>query len=426
VIESATSAGANVRGTAKNCILVFLDGGASQIDTFDLKEGPWTPSWFAPASYGDLRLPQGLLPRISEHASRLAIIRSGLAWAAVHQIATVWAQISRNPVGALGAIAPHIGAVVSLESQVRRKPGDVLPGFVALTYSPPELTVGRGVKAGSGYLSAEHSPLIVGASREGLPILDHPDGVDRLSRRIAMERVVSSLRGESEGAHVDAVDSARNGALRLIEGGVQPVFRFSDEDSVRYGGTRFGDSMLVARNLVAARRGTRFVQVTMTGWDNHNDIYLDQGVSLTKQCRVFDPAVGALLEDLAAAPGEQAGKTLLDETLVCAFGEFGRTPGNLNGSQGRDHYLLMSVLFAGGGVRGGTAIGATDDKGAAVVDFGWSGDRHVRPEDVTATIYSALGIDYTTVRHDDPLGRGFEYVPFARDGAYRPVDEIFG
>jgi len=97
----------------------------------------------------------------------------------------------------------------------------------------------------------------------------------------------------------------------------------------------------------------------------------------------------------------------------------------LNDQGGRDHFLRMSVAFAGGGTRGGRVIGQTDALGSDVVDFGWSENRDIRPEDITCTIYSALGIDYTTVRHDDPLGRGFEYVPFAKDEVYRPVDELF-
>ena len=124
-------------------------------------------------------------------------------------------------------------------------------------------------------------------------------------------------------------------------------------------------------------------------------------------------------------PGAAAGKTLLDETLVVVMAEFGRTVGALNNQNGRDHNLRMSSVWAGGGIRGGQVIGKTDATGNAVAEYGWSANRDVRPEDVTCTIYSALGIDYTTVRADDPLGRGFEYVPFAKDGTYKPVDEMF-
>jgi uncharacterized protein (DUF1501 family) len=119
------------------------------------------------------------------------------------------------------------------------------------------------------------------------------------------------------------------------------------------------------------------------------------------------------------------GNTLLDETLVVVIGEFGRTVGVPTSQGGRDHFLRMSIAFAGGGVQGGRVIGATDPTGANATDFGILG-RDARPEDVTSTIYSSLGIDYTTVRHDDPLGRGFEYVPLAKDGVYGPIEEVFG
>jgi uncharacterized protein (DUF1501 family) len=138
-------------------------------------------------------------------------------------------------------------------------------------------------------------------------------------------------------------------------------------------------------------------------------------------------------------PGSEAGKTLLDETMVVVLSEFGRTPGPLTSQNGRDHYLRMSTVFAGGGTRGGKVIGKTDATGANVVEYGWKANRDVRPEDVTASIYSALGIDYTTIRRDDPLGRGFEYVPGSEyraggpigdttdavDARYQTVEELF-
>ena len=118
---------------------------------------------------------------------------------------------------------------------------------------------------------------------------------------------------------------------------------------------------------------------------------------------------------------------MLDETLVVVSGEFGRTVGPVtNDRAGRDHYLQMFYLFAGGGVQGGNVIGATDPTGAFTTDPGWSRQRSIRPEDIEATIYSALGIDWTTIRNDDPLGRGFEYVPEAAEDIYGPVDELWG
>ena len=167
--------------------------------------------------------------------------------------------------------------------------------------------------------------------------------------------------------------------------------------------------------------------VSVGGWDMHSNIYdKAAGTNLYTQTAQLDPALASLLADLKAAPGRTAGKTLFDETLVLVAGEFGRTVGALNGQQGRDHFAINSALFAGGGVKGGQVIGATDAAGATITDSGVSGRTELRAEDIACTVYSALGIDWTTMRHDDPLGRGFEYVPNAAAGVYAPIDRLFG
>jgi uncharacterized protein (DUF1501 family) len=131
------------------------------------------------------------------------------------------------------------------------------------------------------------------------------------------------------------------------------------------------------------------------------------------------------MTDISTMPGSVSGKSLLDETLIVIVAEFGRTVGALNNQAGRDHNLRITYTFGGAGIRGGRPIGATDSTGGLVSDYGWSRNRDVRPEDVISTIYSAMGIDYTIERHDDPLNRGFEYVPFAKDGVYGPIDELW-
>ncbi|HET7710401.1 MAG TPA: DUF1501 domain-containing protein [Thermoanaerobaculia bacterium] len=416
LLHDVASVDAAVQKTARNCILIFLSGAPSHVDTWDLKEGAWTPITFEPTSYGDLRWPRGLMPKTAEHLGKLAIVRSALSWAAVHGLAQTWAQISRNPGGATGRIAPHIGAVVALETQQQRQESDVLPGFVSINQ----------VVAGSGYLPAQYAPFGVAPSATGLAALTHPDGTVRLNERWALSQSLDPERRDGTlGRNSMDMASFYDQAKRLIDTpDINRVFTFNTEERSRYGSTGFGDSLIVARNLIASRRGTRFVQVTMGGWDHHSNIYAANN-SLISQMRTFDPAFAALLGDLATTPGVDPAKSLLDETMVLVLGEFGRTTGALNQQQGRDHFLRMSVVFAGGGVRGGRIIGKTNDLGSAAVDYGWSGKRDVRPEDVTSTIYSALGIDYTTIRRDDPLGRGFEYVPFAKDGLYSPINELF-
>lgn len=415
---AAQTQAVSLKNTAKNCILIFLAGAPSNVDTWDLKEGAWTPAAFAPTSYGGVRWPQGLLPKTAEHLNKLVLIRSGLAWAAVHTLAQTWTQISRNPTGALGKISPHIGAVVALEAQKQRKLTDVLPGFIALN---------SGNIVGSGYLSSAYAPFSVQPSQNGLAALTHPDGKARLETRwTLLQQTDRDRTSGAKGKTTLDMDGYYDQAKLMIDSPeVGSLFSFGSDDRIRYGSTGFGDACIVARNLVKAQKGTRFVQITMGGWDHHNNIYNTQGNSILTSASQFDPAFGTLLTDLAAAPGSVAGKTMLDETLVVVLGEFGRTVGALNNQGGRDHALRMSLMMAGGGARGGTVIGKTNDAGDRAVEYGWSGNRDIRPEDVTATIYSALGIDYTTTRNDDPFNRGFEYVPDAKYGVYGPVNEAF-
>ena len=417
LLQAATAVSPRLHNTARNCILIFLNGGPPQTDMWDLKEGAWLPADFAPTSYGQVRWPQGLMPKLATHLDKLAIIRSASAWAAVHPLAARWSQIARNPTGAGAAIAPHIGAVVALETSLKRTDAEVLPGFLALGANP---------SGSSGYLSASNAPFQVTPSPTGLSALVHPDGKDRIEARWKLAELLDADRANGELGR-DAMDQASyyTAAKRLIDTpNVNGTFTFTTEERTRYGTTVLGDSLIVARNTIASGLGTRFVQVTQGGWDLHANIYVRPG-GIYGVAGQLDNALGALLTDLSTMPGHDAGKTLLDETMVVVFGEFGRTVGNINGGKGRDHFLRQSVVLAGGGIKGGRVIGATDTTGAKATEYGWRANRDVRPEDVTATIYSALGIDYTTVRRDDPTRRGFEYVPGAKDGAYEPVSELF-
>src|SRR3954465_7083124 len=146
-METVAKAAPTTIGTAKNVIFVLLAGAPSHVDTFDLKEGAWTPSFLAPTSYGDLRWPQGLMPTLGGTIADVALVRSARAWAAVHQLAQTWVQIGRNPVSGLAKIAPHIGSVVSLEVGAAKQQL-LLPAFVSLN-----VTTGPG----PGYLSPENT-----------------------------------------------------------------------------------------------------------------------------------------------------------------------------------------------------------------------------------------------------------------------------
>ncbi|MBI1788095.1 MAG: DUF1501 domain-containing protein [Acidobacteria bacterium] len=406
--EHVAKAAVSPKGSAKNCIFVFMDGGPSHVDTFDLKEGAWTPASFQPTSFGDIRFPRGLMPALADQLDNVAFLRSVKAYALVHGLAKTWVNIGRNPTAGTAKIAPHIGSVVSME--LVKQQGD-LPAFVALN-TP--------LGVGPGYLPPEYGPFYITPNGAGVGNTKHGYGPTRFDRRYGLLLSMDTeLRYSGElGAAPNEMFSYNFAARKLMyNSDVDSIFTFGDGEKNRYGNSGFGNSCIAARNLLRARSGVRFIQITQGNWDQHDNIYAPNNshVTLAKQ---FDSAIGPLLADLK-------NDGLLDETLVVAMGEFGRVPGPLNPTGGRDHYLQQTVLMAGGGVKGKRVIGATDRDGRATTEPGWSRQRDIRNEDLEATIYSALGIDWSTVRRDDPLGRGFEYVPFSDRDLYGPVHELW-
>lgn len=412
------------KNTAKSVIFLFMRGAPSHVDTFDFKELQGvTPVDFAPETFNGVTLPTGLLGNTARVVDKIAIIRSGLAWARAHALAQAWMQIGRNPTSATGRIAPHIGSVVAIEKDPERRPDQAFPTFISLQ--------ARNI-SGAGYFPVEYGPFQTYAAADGLVNAMHRPGQQVFERRWdLLHEIDGDLRSPSSplGGQAAGMGGLYGNARRLMfNPTVEQAFSFTPEERVRYGSTGFGDAVLTARKIVEQDQGTRFIQIDSFGWDHHSEIYDGQNPnrSIYRQMgQEFDPAFAALIEDLDAS-----GK--LDETLIVACGEFGRTPGQLSASRvGRDHYLQMFFVLAGGGIKGGQVIGATNDRGgrgpgAFTIETGWSRDRDIRPEDIEATIYSALGIDWTTIRYDDPLDRGFYYVPLAKEDAYAPVDELWG
>ncbi|MBM3760537.1 MAG: DUF1501 domain-containing protein [Acidobacteria bacterium] len=412
-METVAKAAVTPINRAKKVIFVMMGGGPSHIDTFDLKEGPWLPTSYEPTSYGDVRWPRGLFPKLAEQIDSFALLRSVKPWAAVHELASTWVQIGRNPVSVLSRIAPHIGSVVSLE--LAQRGGDKT--------LPPFFNLNTGGGPGSGYFPPSVAPFYFGASGNPPSGTIHPDGQAAFDRRFALlndidaEARATGLLG-AKGDEMLAFNA--NARQMMYRAEIDNLFRFSADERIRYGNTGFGNALIVARNLLASDRGTRFVQVNVGGWDNHANIYTGalNPSNVNSLGRQFDAALGTLLGDMKAS-GQ------LDETLIIAMGEFGRTISMLNTTAGRDHFLQQGVLVAGAGIKGGRALGATDANGRDTTDPGWSRNRSIRAEDIEATIYSALGIDWTTIRRDDPLGRGFEYVPFSEQNLYGPIHELW-
>ena len=417
-VVAAPAIDARMFGTARNCILIFLNGAPSHVDTFDLKVGTWTPADFNPTTYNGTLFPQGLMPNLAAKLDQLAIIRSVRAPALVHSLQQQWVQIARSPVTQLGKIAPHLGSVVSLEFEPQRKATQKLPVFISLN---------GGTQSGPGYLNGSHAPFVVNASPNGLGSLVNSDGQAKFEARYAMLKSLegnlrgNSLIGNDAKTMSDFYERSRG---MMYNPAVDAVFKFTTADQQRYGSTGFGNSCIVARNLLKSDGGTRFIQINLGGWDNHSNIYAGPNGGIYGPARQLDVGLSNLMTDLAAAPGLMGG-SLLDETLIVTMGEFGRTVGSPNNQGGRDHFFQQFAVFAGGGIKGGRVIGSTTATGGSVVEAGWAPNRPVVNEDIAATIYSALGINYLTTRYDDPFGRGFEYVPFANEGAWQPVAELF-
>jgi hypothetical protein len=411
-----TSSGAQTKNTATNVIFILLAGAPSHTDTFDLKmatvnTAPNT-SLHNPTTYNGTLFPQGLMPNLATQIGDFAIVRSMQSHALVHSLAQTWSQIGRNPAAALGNIAPNIGSIVAIEKDSQRRPGQVFPTFLALNS-------GGGV--GSGYLPALYAPFKVNPSNAGIAYTTNPDGQPRFTTRFnLMNSLDGNLRVNSpNGQPMDDYNDFYAAAQGMMYNPVvNSAFAFAASDSARYGTTTLGNSCLVASQVLKANQGTRFIQITSNdGWDMHQNIY--SPTVLPAKAKILDNGVSALMNDLKA-------NGLFDSTMIVMVGEFGRTVGPITSAAGRDHWPQQFAFFAGGGIKGGTVVGQSNTTGSDTTVYGWSQNRYVYPEDIEATVYSAMGIDWTSVRHDDPLGRGFEYVPQTGAVPFYPVHELWG
>ena len=395
---------------AKHVIFILLTGAPSHIDTFDLKVlNGITPTTFNPTTINGLDFPAGIMPKLATHAADFTLVRSMRSWALVHSLSQTWTQIGRNPAGVLGNVSPNIGSVVALEMAAQRTPSQMFPTFLALNANGA---------SGPGYMSAAFSPFKVTPSTAGLRNTTNSDGQTRFEQRWDfLHHLDDPLRTDPKGQSIADFDQFYTEAKGLTYNPiVTKAFTFTTAAAALYGGTGFGNACLMAKQALTANQGTRYVEIMLGGWDMHQNIYANN--QLPTLAGTLDKGLSQLITDLKA-------NGLFDETLIVMCGEFGRTIGKLTGANGRDHHPQQFAFFAGGGVKGGRAIGATDPSGSFTADPGWSRNRDIKPEDIEATIYSALGINWTTVRYDDPLGRGFYYVPSSDTDVYGPINELW-
>ena len=417
--------------TARQVLFVNIEGGMSQIDTLDAREGAWTPAEF------DIRrlpngvsLPYGLLSHVAGVLDKVTIVRSLGAWDAVHGRAQYYIQTGHPLNLALAKEVPAIGAVAAYELAHDRKASDSLPAYVSMNMESNQAGL-----VNEGFMSAEFGPMNMRVGTDGPPEMIPRDGVGpTLARRWErLHELDGALRG---GAGADRSFAGYHEYYRSAWGimndpRMSRIFTIPPEDRARYGASGLGNSLVLARNLFRADAGTRFVLVSHGGWDHHGDIYKEKTRNHPVLIRELDQALGSLITDLDATPsGHTPGRTLLDETLVIAMSEFGRVPGPITETrQGREHHIRVhSGIFAGGGMMRNAVVGRTDEAGGDIADAGWSGGRPIYMEDVACTIYSALGIDWTKRIQTTPSGRAFHYVEPASATTFvgfEPVQALF-
>jgi hypothetical protein len=401
----------------RSCILLWMNGGPSQMDTFDLKPGHANGGPFKEieTNVPGVRISEHL-PKLAKHADKLAIIRSMSTREGDHDRASYQMRTGYLPQGSIQF--PPLGALLSKELGGE---GSELPNFVSiapLKFSAP-------ATYGPGFLGPQYAPLVVGDATTSYQQGNEYDKILtvqdlRPNKEITSEEIDARVNlltdverdflSRRDGASARSHRAAYERAVRLMRTAASKAFELDQEKPATrdaYGKTLFGQSCLLARRLV--ERGVPFVEVTLgnsqtvpTGWDTHNQNF----TAVQQLSQMLDPAWATLLSDLKE-------RGLLETTMVVWMGEFGRTP-KINGDKGRDHYPnAWTTVLGGGGIKGGQAYGRTSKDGTTVED---------RPTNVTnflATVCRGLGVD-STKQNDSNVGRPIRIV----DKAAEPIKEV--
>jgi hypothetical protein len=394
----------------RSCILLWMNGGPSQMDTFDLKPGTANggPCKEISTAIPGIKFSENL-PHLAKRTKRMTIVRSMLTKEADHGRATYLMRTGRLPGGPVQY--PVLGSFLSKELE---SPDAELPGFVSISpfrfFSPAAYS--------SGFLGPEYAPLVVGENAGFNPQQPNIEGALKVSdldlpadvsskRSGARVQLLEEMEQDFVASRPDAAAqshrTAYHRAVTLMRSSAARAFNLSDETNAlrdRYGRSLFGQSCLLARRLV--ERGVPFVEVTLNNWDTHQDNF----EQVKRNCGILDPAWATLMEDLET-------RGLLDSTLIVWMGEFGRTP-RINGNKGRDHWATSwSTVLAGGGIKGGSVIGRTSADGMAVED------RPVSVPDFLGTVCMALGLDPRT-QNQSNVGRPIRLV----EPTAKPIKEV--
>jgi hypothetical protein len=389
--EAGQDPGRNKGARAKSVILVFLGGGISHHDTFDLKpeataeiRGKYSPiSSVVPGLMISEKLPQ-----MAKVMNKITLIRSGAHNNDHHETATNWVLSGRfgTPFGdypAIGAVAAHEFGFTG-----------TLPPYVSVPRNPSfTWELGKSAFLGGRYESFKAGD----PNQTNYKVQDLTAGetlpAKQLQRRESLLKAVDGLAERVQGNDQIATydEFHQRAAAMILSSEARLAFAIDKEDNRlrdRYGRTTAGQSLLMARRLVEA--GVRFVTVNYAGWDHHGKIF----EGLDKKLPEFDQGISALISDMHERGTDK-------NTLVVVMGEFGRTP-KINKDAGRDHWgQAGSLLMWGAGVKQGFVLGKTDKHGA------FTTQRPVAPADVCYTILDSIGIDPRKQIHT-PDGRPIE------------------
>lgn len=376
----------------KSAILLWMGGGPSTIDIWDLKPGATTGGPFKPvATKADGVQICEHMPMVAANMDKLAIIRNMSTREADHDRGRYYMHTGYVPSPTVEY--PSYGSVIANQVMGDRE-GLALPPFVSV----------GGPSEGPGFLGMAWAPFTVD-SNGNVRNLEMNLPADRLTQRIqALKLLESGFIDQNRGSAALEHAKVLQKTLELMSSEQMAAFRVANEPQEvrdRYGDNGFGQGCLMARRLVEA--GVPFIEVNLGGWDNHQNIF---PTLQDDRLPTLDRAMSALIEDLVA-------RGLYETTTVIWMGEFGRTP-RINGDSGRDHWArAWSVVVGGGGFKGGQAIGKTNDDGTAIEGPSWSS------EDLMASVCQNMGISLnTTFTSTD--GR-----PMKIANSGRVIDELF-
>jgi hypothetical protein len=401
---------ANPRGTARFAIIVEAAGAISHVDTFDFKEDAGTQADFDVRQIrNDLYLSHRLFPELSGLMDKVSIVRSFKSHEVVHFRGEYYTRAGRPLNPAQVAEIPPVGSIVSSELESQRRESDTFPTFISCNLGSSALP--------SGFLHPRFSGLDVNAGAGAGSVAAKGEALALLEERYRLlgdlEKAIAREQG-SRGPELSAFRSFQEEAYHVLGDSRWPVaLDLAAEDKERYGDNEVGLGCLLARNMVKADAGTRYIHIKHAGWDHHKNIFNHEvGSNHYKHCNDLDRALAQLIRDLDSTPSPRdPAKTLFDETVIAVPTEFGRVPGKLNGVAGRHHYNLCYIgLFAGGGVKGGRIIGKTDAAGEQCVETGWKHKMQPKTENIVASVYSALGIDWTKEITNTPSRRVYRFV----------------